>query len=73
MKILFNYVGIKVDSGKCRLLTGLDSVMLNNLITYVRDFCEEHPNFVLLQRRSTNHYVDKTVTQSYIRTFGAYW
>ena len=43
----FNYVGIKGDSGKCRLLTGLDSVMLNILITYVRDFCEEDPNFVL--------------------------
>ena len=47
MKMPFNYVGIKGDSGKCRLLTGLDSVMLNILITYVRDFCEEDPNFVL--------------------------
>ena len=47
MNMLFNYVGIKYDSGKCRLLTGLDSVMLNNLITYIRYFCEEDPNFVL--------------------------
>ena len=37
MKMPFNYLGIKGDSGKCRLLTGLDSiiVMLNNLITYM--------------------------------------
>ena len=47
MKMLFNYPQIKDDSGKCRLLLGLDSVMLNNLITYVRDFREEDPNFVL--------------------------
>ena len=47
MEISFNYVGIKCDSGKRCLLTGLDSVMLNNLITYARDFCEEDPNFVL--------------------------
>ena len=47
MEISFNYVGIKCDSGKRRILTGLDSVMLNNLITYARDFCEEDPNFVL--------------------------
>ena len=47
MNMLFNYVGIKHDSGKCRLLTGLDSVMLNNLIIYIKYFCEEDPNFVL--------------------------
>ena len=47
MKMSFNYLEIKGDSGKCRLLLGLDSVMLNNLITYVRDFREEDPNFVL--------------------------
>ena len=37
MKMPFNYLGIKGHSGKCRLLTGLDSiiVMLNNLITYM--------------------------------------
>ena len=43
----FNYVGIKADSGKCGLLTVLDSVMLNNLMIYVRDFCEEDPDFVV--------------------------
>ena len=36
MKMPFNYLGIKGDSGKCRLLTGLDGiiVMPNNLITH---------------------------------------
>ena len=47
LKIPFNYVGIKGDSGKCHLLTEVASVMRNNLITYVRDFCEEDPNFEL--------------------------
>ena len=47
MEISFNYVGIQCDSGKRCLLTGLGSVMLNNLITYARDFWEEDPNFVL--------------------------
>ena len=43
MKMHFNYVGIKGDSGKSLPLTGLDTVREHN----VRDFCEEDPNFVL--------------------------
>ena len=43
MKMHFNYVGIKGDSGKSLPLTGLDTVREHN----VRDFREEDPNFVL--------------------------
>ena len=66
IKIPFNYVGIKGDSGKWCLLIGLASVMLNNLITYVRDTCKEDPNFVLYRE---DHFIITLIKLQHNLTF----
>lgn len=43
----FHYSAIANDAGKCHLLTGLHNDVLKHLITYLKDFCENNPNFVL--------------------------